>query len=100
MGIVDNQMDRILQVVRYRVRKGVQLLIAHLQLGDRLTQRCLGSPTCRDVADVALDYALLIDPIDIADKFDMPGSAITRFERQILVPDIAGALQLAECSPS
>ena len=86
--------------MRYGVGKGVQFLIALLQLGHGLTQGGFGLFARCDVAEVALDNELLIDPVDVADELDVQTPTVTGFKRQILVPEIAVALLLAESGPN
>ena len=58
-----------------------------------LAERLLGEFAVGDIADIALDHAFVLDGIDVADKFHIHASSITRFERQVLVPDIPLVLQ-------
>jgi hypothetical protein len=49
-----------------------------------------------DVPDVALDEALVVGHVDVADEADVDPAAVSRFERQILVGDVVHRLELVE----
>ena len=84
----------------------LSLLQASHQTGEIVqAEECLALPQCilspltvSDIADVALDYFLVVNEVNVTNEFHRNLSSVSGFQGEMVVPDLVLALQFFKAS--